>query len=201
MDAHVPRWLVVRASHACHSTDLSSIEALLFKNATRRSGSAIAWVHRGGQLERATIVPVRSELGTSWGQCCYSHKREPAFIHRQRTTFAAIGASAIRDLGGFLDPEATQDIEAAARALRPLFESKTELHRALTRLRIQVLKFYATPQVWRTADAFAKLLLNRGVVIGFPSECPSNDDSPIPGLAEALEARLSEVESWLRTRI
>ena len=55
---------------------------------------------------------------------------------------------------------------------------------------IEVLKFFGTPRVWRTADAFARMLISQGTVKEFPDDCVSNDNSPILGLEEALATAL-----------
>jgi hypothetical protein len=73
-----------------------------------------------------------------------------------------------------------------------------DLYEQLARSYVKVFELFGTPRAWRTADAFARMLIAHGTIEGFPAECISADNSPIAGLAEALTKSLSNpCDCWL----
>jgi len=78
----------------------------------------------------------------------------------------ACAAPAICELAGIPDVfEAMAEIESAIERLRPLYPVPEEVCGRLIKTWIEWLEFFGTPQVWRTADAFA---LANALVTGDP---------------------------------
>jgi hypothetical protein len=115
---------------------------------------------------------------------------------RQRLAFAGLCAPAICELTGIPDFETMDDIESAIETLRPLYPASEELCGQLIKTWIEALEFFGTPRVWRTADAFARKLVLQGTIEGFPRECISEDNSPIPGLQDVLAKALGTGDPW-----
>ena len=115
---------------------------------------------------------------------------------RQRLAFAGLCAPAIIELTSIPDFETIEDVESAIERLRPLYSTPKELCGHLIKTFIEALEFFGTPRVWRTADAFARKLVLQGTIEGFPDECISDDNSPIPGLQGALAKALGTGDPW-----
>src|SRR5262245_10730620 len=148
-------------------------ENLVIKTAWHETGHAIGWVLKGGELERATIIPDGDEHrgGVLWGVVDFAIGDEVSWTdeERQRDAFAALCAPAICELAGIEELDATMgDFESAVERLRPFYPTKKELCRQLIKTWIETLEFFATPWVWRTADAFARELVLEGTIEGFP---------------------------------
>src|SRR5262245_50003102 len=167
------------------------IEDVVRQVALHETGHAVAWALSGGTLERTTIVPEGDEGCVQWGLTTYNIPDEPSFQERHRLAFSGMGASALCELAGDPDPFGTMlDFECSAEDLRSIYPHPDKLCDQLIEMWIQVLKFFGTPRVWRTADAFARRLIAEGAIKGFPDDCISKDNSPIPGLEEALATSL-----------
>jgi hypothetical protein len=172
---------------------------LVIKTAWHETGHAIGWVLKDGALERATIIPNGDDHGVLWGSVDYGIDDEVVLTdeERQRHAFAGLCAPAIGELAGISEPfETMHDIESAIESLRPLYPAPLELSRQLIKTWIEALKFFGTPRVWRTADAFARKLVLQGTIEGFPRECISDDNSPIPGLQDVLAKALGAGDPW-----
>jgi hypothetical protein len=165
-------------------------EDLVIRSAWHETGHAIGWVLKGGELERATIIPVGDEHEgpVLWGVVDYAIGDVVSWTdeERQLHAFTGLCAPAICELAGIEDPDGTMsDIESAIESLRPLYPEPKELCGQLIKTWIEALEFFATPWVWRTADAFARKLVLEGTIERFPRTCISDDNSPIPGLQDA----------------
>ena len=170
---------------------MERIEDLVRKVAWHEAGHAAAWALNGGTLARATIVPDGNEHGVLWGLVEYDMRDEPSTEERHRKALAGMGGPAICELAGDPDIDAIgEDLAGSVDDLRAIYSDSAELYDQAVQLWIEVLKFFGTPQVWRTADAFARKLISRGTVEGFPDDCISSDNSTIPGLEEALARAL-----------
>jgi hypothetical protein len=173
-------------------------EDLVIKTAWHETGHAIGWALRGGALERATIIPNGGDHWVLWGRVVYAIDDEVAWTdeERQRDAFAALCGPAIFELTGVSDFDTLDDFASAIERLRPLYPAPEELRGQLMKTWIEALEFFGTPWVWRTADAFARKLVLHGTIEGFPRECISNDNSPIPGLKDALAKALGTGDPW-----
>jgi hypothetical protein len=81
-------------------------------------------------------------------------------------------------------------LSSSVEDLRSIYPDQDKLCDQIIQTWIKVFKFFGTPRVWRTADAFARRLITEGTIKGFPEDCVSDDNSPIPGLEEALASAL-----------
>jgi hypothetical protein len=174
-------------------------EDLVIKTAWHETGHAIGWVLKGGALKRATIIPNGNDHSVLWGEVDYAIDNKVVWTdeERQRDAFAGLCAPAICELADIPDPFATMyDIESAVESLRPVYPTSEELCGQLIKTWIEALEFFATPWVWRTADAFARKLVLQGTIEGFPRACISDDNSPIPGLQDALAKALGTGDPW-----
>jgi len=172
---------------------------LVIKTAWHETGHAIGWVLKGSTLERATIIPIGNDHSVLWGSVHYAIGDEVVWTdeERQRHAFAALCAPTICEFAGIEDPFGTMDdIESAVERLRPLYPAPEELCGQLIKTWIEALEFFGTPRVWRTADAFARKLVLQGTIEGFPRACISDDNSPIPGLQDALAKALGTGDPW-----
>ena len=157
----------------------------------------MAWALNGGKVALTTIVTEGYDGGVCHGRCDYDVGGDWPKEDRLRGALAAMGAPAICDLADDPDPFASMhDFESAADILRPLYKTRVKLRAKLARTWIEVLDFFGTPRVWRTADAFARMLIEQGTVKGFPRECISTDDSPVSGLAGALARSHGPHDTW-----
>jgi hypothetical protein len=165
------------------------IEDAIIKTAWHESGHAVSWALNGGKLKQTTILPKADEF--LLGCCTYDLTPDDlSDVDRRRLAFAAMGSHAACELACDLEMHAFDDLEDAVEVLRPLYRSKAELTVGVIETWTSVLSFFGKPRVWRTADAFARLLIARGTIEGFPVECISRDNSPLPGLAEAVAEAL-----------
>jgi hypothetical protein len=89
-----------------------------------------------------------------------------------------------------------EDFESAVESLRPLYPVPDDLCSRLIAMWIEALEFFATPRVWRTAEMVARRLIQEGTIGDFPRDCISDDNSPIPGLQDALAKGLGPSEPW-----
>jgi hypothetical protein len=173
---------------------------LVIKTAWHETGHAIGWVLNGGALERATIIPNGDDGGVLWGETVYGIDDQKVVWtkeERQLQAFAAMCGAAICKFAGFEDVfETMDDIERAIEWLQPLYPAPEELCGQLIKTWIEVLNFFGTPRVWRTAEAFARKLVLQGTIEGFPRECISDDNSPIPGLQDSLAKALGTGDPW-----
>jgi len=169
----------------------------LIKVAWHETGHAVAWALNGGKLARTTIIAEGQKGVVISGLCTYDVGNDWPKKDRLRSALAAMGAAAICELADDPDPFGTMgDFEAAAAILRPLYKTRAGRRDRLVRTWIEVLDFFGTPHVWRTANAFARVLIARGTIEGFPPECVSADHSPVPGLAEALAKSHGSRDTW-----
>src|SRR5262245_54039053 len=83
-----------------------------------------------------------------------------------------------------------EDFESSAEDLRAIYPHPGKLCDKLIHTWIEVLNFFGAPRVSRTADAFARRLIAEGTIKAFSTDCISNDNSPVPGLEEALASAL-----------
>ena len=159
--------------------------------ALHETGHAVAWALNGGTLVQTTMIPVGDEHCVQWGLTTYDVPDDPSMVERHRLAFSGMGASALCELAGDPDPSGTiDDFERSAEDLWSIYPDPDKLCCQLIQMWIQVLKFFGTPRVWRTADTFARRLIAEGTIKGFPDDCISDDNSPIPGLEEALATAL-----------
>ena len=176
-------------------------ENLVIKTAWHETGHAIGWVLKGGALKRATIIPNGNDHSVLWREVDYAIDDEVVWTDEEhkRDAFAGLCAPAICELADIPDPFATMhDIESAVESLRPLYPTPEELYGQLIKTWIEALEFFGTPWVWRTADAFARKLVLQGTIEGFPRECISDDNSPIPGLQDALAKAFGTGDPWVQ---
>jgi hypothetical protein len=174
-------------------------EELIRKVAWHETGHAVGWVLRGGKLKSATIIPDGDKHGVLWGLVRYNISDEytQSVEGRHLLAFASMCAPAICDLAGSPDPDGTmEDFESAVVSLRPLYPAPDDLCSRLIEIWIESLEFFAAPRVWRTAEMFARRLIQEGTIGDFPGDCISDDNSPIPGLQDALAKELGPTESW-----
>ena len=140
---------------------------MVIKTAWHETGHAIGWVLKGGALERATIIPNGNDHAVLWGEvdCAIDNEVVWTDEERKRDAFAGLCAPAICELADTPDPfAAMHDIESAVESLRPLYPTPEELYGQLIKTWIEALEFFATPWVWRTADAFAGKLVQQGTI-------------------------------------
>ena len=170
--------------------DIEPID-LVRKVAWHETGHAVSWALKGGALLQTTIVPDGGEWGVRWGLTEYDVPDEHSNEERQRMAFSGMGGAAICELAGIPDMETWEDFQSSVDDLRVTYSDPVELCDRAVEVWIEVLKFFGTPRVWRTAEAFAQRLIAYGAVNGFPEDCVSTDNVPIAGLEEALATALS----------
>jgi len=203
-DVHVPCNLVKQMTYADRYLPASSRarrqinpQREIIKTAWHETGHAVAWALNGGKLASTTIIAEGEEGRVTSGLCTYDVGDDWPKEDRLRSALAAMGAAAICELADDPDPSNTMDdMLAAVDILRPLYKTRAGLRNRLTQTWIKALDFFGTPHVWRTADAFARMLIAQGTVEGFPPECISADHSPVPGLAEALSKSHGPRDTW-----
>ena len=133
---------------------------LVRRVAWHEAGHAVAWVLKGGTLLQTTIIPDGDEGGVLWGLTEYDVPGEFSMEEWQRAAFSGMGGAAICELAGTPDIDAIwEDIDSSVDALRVIYSDDNELGNRAIEVWIEVLKFFGTPRVWRTADAFARRLI------------------------------------------
>jgi hypothetical protein len=190
-DVIIPAERIAEVSRFERLHRMQRIEDLVRKVAWHEAGHAVARALNGGKLAQTTIIPEGDEHGVLWGLVEYDMADDPSPTERCRRAFSGLGAAAICELASTPDIDAIgEDIAAAVDDLRAVYSDQAELCNRAIDVWMQVLRFLGTPRVWRTADAFARELILRGTVKGFPEACISTDNTPIAGLEEALATAL-----------
>lgn len=156
--------------------------------------AAYATIRRiqGGEIIRTTIIPEFNDHCVTWTNT--EHDGDDQSLNRNILSSMAPPAFSEVTGGDHMDPD---DFKYVVEELRRHHERPGALLHHFIKSWEKTLSLVATPTVWRTIDAYAQRLMLQGTVDGFPRDCLSTDNSPVPGLQQALQQALGQRESWL----